>query len=99
MRSFLLVSCVLLLFNPGCNLPPLPRGPAAAAESPPTASPSLPQRVEQRAAAVGAALGAGYGRIAAGAEEVIDSEAMRTALRPFIYAPLPIGYCAARVSS
>ena len=77
MRTFVLLGCALFLVSPGCNLPPLPRGPAATAqapaadpapaeefaEAPPAAPASFPERIARGVEGIRAALAAGYGRV------------------------------------
>jgi hypothetical protein len=75
MRTFVLLGCALFLVSPGCNLPPLPRGPEAAAQAPraDAAPASLPERIERGAGGVRAALASAYGRVWDGIEIVGSS--------------------------
>lgn len=88
MKPCLLLACLLLVSAAGCALAPVPPGgPSADA-----AGVSVRERLELRAEQVRTVLAEGYGCVAEGVEEALDSEAVRYALRPFIYAALIIGY-------
>jgi hypothetical protein len=98
LKPYRLLTWALLVSAPGCSLAPVPPGapPAAPADEPAAARVSFRERLEAGAGRVRTVLAEGYGRVAEGVEEAIDSEAVRYALRPFIYAGLIIGYCAPR---
>jgi hypothetical protein len=66
--------------------------PEKGADPPPP--PSLSERLADRAARIGQAVRTGYGCLSEGIESALDSEAMRTAVKPFLYAFLVIGMLA-----
>jgi hypothetical protein len=102
MRPYFALTCVLVCTTLGCNGSPLHPGteqkadacPEAepAPEEPPAPRPSWRERVEWGVARFRCAVAAGYARMSEGVESAVDSEAMRTAVKPFLYAWLAIGF-------
>jgi hypothetical protein len=106
MRLDFALECALLCTALGCSVSPFHLAAELnadacpecepAVEEPPAARPSLWERIELGAARVRRAVASGYGRVSEGIESAVDSEAMRTAVKPFLYACLIVGFFAPR---